>query len=97
MVGVPQLCCHEEIFTGNPSGGESCLQCLTDLLLVSISFGTIEVPKPRFQGCGSRDNRCGRIGNQGAEPEDRHAARSTAEPQPGGPKVRRVDHDGTCA
>jgi hypothetical protein len=95
MTGVPQLCGNENVFTGNPSSGESCLQRLAHLTLVPISFRTLEVSKSSFQRVSDSAYRRRCIGNQGAKAEYGHMAGSVAERHSFSPKIRRVDHDDT--
>jgi len=38
MIGVSQLCCNKDVFTRNPSSGESCLQRFTNPMLIPVSF-----------------------------------------------------------
>jgi hypothetical protein len=97
MIGVPQFCGNEDVFTGNPSSGKSGLQRLAHLTLVLVSFRTIKVSKSRHQrvlGCTFRHDR---IGNQGAKAEYGHLAGSVVQRNSGRPKIRRFDHDDASA
>src|SRR4051794_8180787 len=40
MIGVPQLRGNKDVFTRNPSSGESCLQRLAHFTLVPVSLRT---------------------------------------------------------
>jgi hypothetical protein len=97
MIGVPQLCGNKDVFSRNPPSGKSCLQGLTHLTLVAVSFRTIEVPKSSFQRASGSTYRLGCIGNQGAKPEYGHMAASVVERHARIPKSRRFDHDDTLA
>src|SRR5262245_54145442 len=48
MIGVPQLCGHENLVTPYPPRSASCPQRLAHLALVPVSLRTIEVPKSGF-------------------------------------------------
>jgi len=49
MIGVPQLCGNEDVFSRNPPRGKFRLQSLAYLALISVSFRTVEVSKSGFQ------------------------------------------------
>jgi hypothetical protein len=36
MIGIPQLCCDEDVLARDPSSGKSCLQSFTHLTLVPV-------------------------------------------------------------
>jgi hypothetical protein len=93
MIRVPQLCGNKDVFTREPSGGNSCLQGLAHLTLVPISFRTIEVSKSGFQRVSGSTHRRGCISNKGAKPEYGHLAESVVERHSRIPKIRRFDHD----
>src|SRR5271155_2487370 len=95
MIGIPQFRCDEELLARNPCSGKSCLQRLSHLTLVPVSFRTIEVSKSNFQRVSGRTYRRGCIGNQGAKPEHRHMAHSVVERNSRSPKIRRFEHDET--
>jgi hypothetical protein len=97
MIGVPQLCGNKDVFTRNPSGGESSLQRLAYLMLVPVSFRTIEVSKSSFQRVSGSTYRRGCIGNQSAKSEYGYVAGSVAERHSCGSKIRRFDHDDISA
>jgi hypothetical protein len=72
MVGVPQLRGDKDILPRNCAGRESCLQRFTDLPLIPISLGTIEVSKSDLQGARGRKSRLGRVRDQRAKAESRN-------------------------
>jgi hypothetical protein len=48
VIGVPQLCSDKNVLARDPSSGKACLQRLSYLALVPVSFRAIEVSKAGF-------------------------------------------------
>jgi hypothetical protein len=75
MIGIPQLRGDEYIFAGDCASCELCLQCLTHLPLIAISFCTIKVTKSNSQSVGGCAPGFGWIRDQSSETESRDGAR----------------------
>src|SRR6201999_4095492 len=58
VIGIPNLRRHEQVVPANVFAGESNEQSFTDLPLVAVTFGAIEVTKSCLQRVAGSDLRC---------------------------------------
>jgi hypothetical protein len=92
MVGVPQLRGNKNVLSRDPISGKSGLQRLPYLSLVPVSFRAIEVSKSGVQCVSCRGSRQGSVGNEAAEAEGGHVARSVVERHSRQPKISTFNH-----
>jgi len=74
MVVVPQLGGHEQLLATNSSVREQLLERGTDVGLVPIPLGGVEVSETDFDRGLDRVSRLRAVGQRGAKPEGRHPA-----------------------